>query len=117
MTLPPPPRHDKHDTALTLGQYWRSDSHLAPGRKPPKWAGRAAFWLGMLAAILYFGGGYLGGASAFATQLATPVGLLAMLFAAVAIIAGIGRGPGIFGLIFAVAGSSLFWAWLERTLG
>ena len=117
MTFPPPPRHDKHHTAMTLGQYWRSDSRRVPGRKPPKWAGRAAFWLGLLAAALYFGGGFLGGAQGVVEQFAAPVGLLAMLFAAIAIIAGIGRGLGIVGLLFALAGSSIFWVWLDRTLG
>ena len=36
-------------TAPTLLEFWRSDSRVVPGRRPPKWAGRTAFWVGMLA--------------------------------------------------------------------
>jgi hypothetical protein len=135
MTLPPPrPRYQgepnqyrpvqqhhvaaqKQDKAPTLGQYWRSDNRTAPGRKPAKWAGRAAFWLGLLAAILYVAGSYLGGAPTVFIALAAPLGVVAIFFALIAIIAGVGRGLGIVGLIFALAGSSLFWAWLDRTVG
>lgn len=135
MTLPPPrPRYQgepnqyrpvqqhhvaaqKQDKAPTLGQYWRSDNRTAPGRKPAKWAGRAAFWLGLLAAVLYFTGSYLGGAPTVFAALAAPLGVVAIFFALIAIIAGVGRGLGIVGLIFALAGSSLFWAWLDRTVG
>ena len=106
----------RQDKAPTLGQYWRSDTRITPGRKPAKWAGRAAFWLGILAAALLFGGTYVIG-SAFLAAVAAPVSVAALGFALVAIIAGVGRGLGIFGLAFALAGSTFFWSWLARTFG
>ncbi len=106
----------RQDKAPTLGQYWRSDTRTTPGRKPAKWAGRAAFWLGILAAALLFGGTYVIG-SAFLAAVAAPVSVAALGFALIAIIAGVGRGLGIFGLAFALAGSTFFWSWLERTFG
>lgn len=136
MTLPPPPRPQyqgqpnqyrpvqqhhvaaqKQDKAPTLGQYWRSDTRTVPGRKPAKWAGRAAFWLGLIAAGLFFAGTLIAGLPTVLPAYAAPVGVVAIFFALIAIIAGIGRGLGIFGLILALAGSSLFWAWLARTFG
>jgi hypothetical protein len=135
MTLPPPPRPQyqgqpnqyrpvqqhhvaaqRQDKAPTLGQYWRSDTRIVPGRKPAKWAGRAAFWLGILAAGLFFGAGFVGLPPVLAS-VAAPLGVVAIFFALIAIIAGIGRGLGTVGLIFALAGSSIFWAWLDRTVG
>lgn len=101
--------------APTLMQFWRSDSRVIPGRRPPKWAGRAAFWLGMLALILFVAGGFLG--VALLAAFATPLSVVALFFALIALIAGIGRGLGFVGLLFALAGSSLFWAWLAATFG
>jgi hypothetical protein len=101
--------------APTLMEFWRSDSRVAPGRKPPKWAGRAAFWIGMLAAILYFAGLFF--AAALLVALASPFSVVAIFFALIALIAGVGRGLGFFGLIFALAGSTLFWAWLPTIFG
>jgi hypothetical protein len=106
----------RQDKAPTLGQYWRSDTRTAPGRKPARWAGRAAFWLGILAAGLFFAGTYITGSSAIAA-FAAPLSVVAFVFALIAIIAGIGRGLGIFGLVFALAGSTIFWGWLDRTFG
>ena len=102
-------------TAPTLLEFWRSDSRVVPGRRPPRWAGRAAFWIGMLAAVLFFAGGFFG--AAVLVALASPFAVVAILFALIALIAGVGRGLGFFGLIFALAGSSLFWAWLAAVLG
>jgi hypothetical protein len=134
MSLPPPRPHyqgepsqyrpvqlhhvaaQRQDKAPTLGQYWRSDTRVVPGRRPARWAGRAALWLGILAAGLFFVGGFIAGASAL-TAFAAPVSLVAVIFALIAIIAGVGRGLGIVGLIFALAGSALFWGWLDRTFG
>lgn len=107
----------RQDSAPTLGQYWRSDTRTAPGRKPAKWAGRAAFWLGMLAAILFFAGRLPTGAPEVLADFAAPLSVVAVIFALIAIIAGVGRGLGFVGLIFALAGSSLFWGWLDRTFG
>jgi len=136
MTLPPPPgpvsqglpssyrpvqqqhvQAQRQATAPTLGQYIRSDSRVVPGRKQPKWAGRAAFWLGLLAAVLFFGELLAVGSLGLLAAVAAPLGVVAVLFALVAIIAGVGRGLGIFGLVFALAGSTIFWSWLERTFG
>lgn len=136
MTLPPPQRPQyqgepnqyrpvqqhhvaaqRQDTAPTLGQYWRSDNRSVPGRKPAKWAGRAAFWLGILAAVLFFSGTFFTSAPTDLAAFAAPVSLVAVVFALIAIIAGIGRGLGIVGLIFALAGSTIFWSWLGRTFG
>ena len=133
MTLPPPPRPEyqgepgqyrpvqlqhvqaqRQAVAPTLGQYIRSDTRTLPGRKKAKWAGRVAFWLGMLTAVLFFIDAGMDGELG---QLAAPLSVVAVIFALVAIIAGIGRGLGIFGLIFALAGSTLFWSWLDRTFG
>ena len=136
MTLPPPPRPQyqgqpgqyrpvqQHHvpqlfqvSAPTLGQYFRSDNRTLPGRRKPKWAGRIAFWLGLLVAVLFFGELLVTGELGVIAAVATPLSVVAVIFALIAIIAGIGRGLGIFGLVLAVAGSTMFWSWLERTVG
>ncbi len=104
-------------TAPTLGQYIRSDTRTLPGRRAPRWAGRVAFLLGMLAVILFVGDTLISGGLGMLAVLAAPIGVVAFLFALIAIIAGIGRGLGIFGLVFALAGSTIFWSWLGRTFG
>ncbi|WP_395640977.1 hypothetical protein [Pseudolysinimonas sp.] len=103
--------------APTLGQYIRSDTRTLPGRRAPKWAGRVAFWIGMLAAVLFLGEAFVTGELGLLAAIATPLSLVAILFALIAIIAGVGRGLGIFGLVFALAGNALFWSWLDRTFG
>lgn len=113
--LPPPPRRET--LAPTLGQYWRSDTRLAPGRTKPKWAGRAALWLGMLSAALFFGELLATGESGAVAAFALPVSVVAFFFALIAIIAGIGRVSGFFGAVFALAGNVWFWSWLEATFG
>ena len=121
MTLQPPGGDQRRVqpmrqlTAPTLMEFWRSDSRVVPGRKPPKWAGRAAFWIGMLAAILYFVGLFF--AAAVLVALASPFSVVAILFALIALIAGVGRGLGFLGMIFALAGSTVFWAWLASVFG
>lgn len=135
MSLPPPrPRYQgesdqyrpvqlhhvaaqRQDKAPTLGQYWRSDTRVVPGRKPARWAGRAAFGLGILAAGLFFVGTFIGGLPTVLAAFAAPVSVVAVIFALIAIIAGVGRGLGILGLVFALAGSAIFWGWLDRTFG
>lgn len=143
MTLPPPPRPQipgvppqyqgqpgqyrpvqlqhvqaqQQTSAPTLGQYIRSDSRAVPGRKAPRWAGRVAFWVGLLAAVLFFGELLFIGTLGVLAATAAALGVVAVIAALIAIIAGIGRGLGIFGLIFALAGSTIFWSWLERTFG
>lgn len=112
------PHHDavpteRYDTAPTLLQFWRSDSRVVPGRRPARWAGRLAFWVGLVAAVLYIAGRVA--VSLVLVWLAAPFAVVALVFALIAVVAGIGRGPGIFGLIFAVLGSHLFWVWAEST--
>lgn len=107
----------RQSLAPTLGQYIRSDNRVLPGRKRAKWAGRVAFWVGMLAAVLFLGEAFVTGELGLLAAFATPLSVVAVIFALIAIIAGIGRGLGVFGLVFALAGSSLFWAWLDRTFG
>jgi hypothetical protein len=136
MTLPPPPRPQyqgepgqyrpvqlqhvqaqRQARAPPRGQDNRRATRTLPGGKKAKWAGRVAFWLGILAAALFLGDAGINGELGFVAALATPVSLVAIVFALIAIIAGIGRGLGIFGLVFALAGSVLFWSWLGRTFG
>lgn len=136
MTLLPPPRPQyqgepdqyrpvqlhhvqaqRQALAPTLGQYIRSDNRVLPGRRKAKWPGRVAFWVGMLSAALFLGEAFVTGELGVLATIATPLSLVAILFALIAIIAGVGRGLGIFGLVFALAGNALFWAWLDRTFG
>lgn len=109
---------DREVVAPTLGQYFRSDSRDIPGRARPKWAGRVAFWLGMAAAVLFVADMlFVAGQPGLLAAIAAPLAVVAFLSGLIAVIAGVGRGLGIFGLIFALAGSTLFWQWLERTFG
>ena len=136
MTLPPPPRPEyqgepgqyrpvqlqhvqaqRQALAPTLGQYIRSDTRTLPGRKKAKWAGRVAFWLGLLTAALFLVDAGIDGELGQLAAIAAPLSVVAVVFALIAIIAGIGRGLAIFGLVFALAGSTLFWTWLGRTFG
>ena len=105
----------RQTSAPTLGQFWRSDTRLIPGRKPAKWAGRAAFWLGLIALGLFLWDVVVLGQLTLFSQIASPLGVVAVLFALIAIIAGVGRGLGIVGLILAVASSPIFWSWWDRT--
>jgi hypothetical protein len=109
MPAPPP-------AAPTLLQFWRSDVHTVPGRRRPRWAGLIAFWLGLVAMVLYlFDMAILGGPGLLA-YVASPLSVVAFLFGLVAVVAGIGRGFGVFGLIFAVLGQVQAWAFLGRLL-
>jgi len=114
---PPTVHTERIVNAPTLGQYWRSDSRVMPGRKRAKWAGRAAFWLGLLALGAYLFDFFFVGQPSFGVAVAQPLGVVAFFFGLIAVIAGVGRGLGIFGLIFAVASNIAFWTWLDRTLG
>jgi hypothetical protein len=114
--LPQPPAAAPREvTAPTLFQFWRSDSRVVPGRKPARWAGLAAFWLGMIAAVLFFAGMLF--ETLVLVQLAFPLSTVAFVFALIAIVAGIGRGLGVFGLVFALAANAVFWAWLAAVFG
>jgi len=108
-----PPAPERVVSAPTLGQYWRSDSRVIPGRPRPKWAGRAAFWLGLFALGAYLYDFFFVGTPSLGVGIAQPVGVVAFFFALIAIIAGVGRGLGVFGLIFAVLSNLWFWGWIS----
>ncbi|HEU0205935.1 MAG TPA: hypothetical protein VFQ74_04480 [Pseudolysinimonas sp.] len=96
--------------APTLGQFWRSDIRRTTGAKRARWAGMAAFWLGLASIAFLFIGGGIG--SPLIRDIALPLSVVAGLFALVAIIAGVGRALGWFGLIFALIGNFFVISWL-----
>ena len=116
---PPPPvgaqqsRYEQPRVmAPTLGDFWRSDVRHTSGRKASRWVGWVAFLLGLVAmATLYTG-------AVTSNQLLVDISLgfsfTAAFFALIALIAGIGRGAGLFGLLFAVAGNAYVIGWLGQ---
>jgi hypothetical protein len=98
--------------APTLGQFWRSDIRHTTGGRRPRWAGLAAFWIG-LAAIAFL---VIGGVTGIDTlrAIALPLSVVATFFAIIALIAGVGRTLGFFGLLFALAGNVVVVDWLVR---
>lgn len=98
--------------APTLGQFWRSDIRRTTGGRRPRWAGLTAFWIG-LAAIAFLIIGAVTGIDTL-RAIALPLSTVAIFFAIVALIAGVGRVLGFFGLLFALAGNLLVIDWLVR---
>lgn len=98
--------------APTLGQFWRSDIRRTTGGRKARWAGMAAFWLGLAAIACLFAGGLTG--LAVVQAVALPLSAVAGFFALVAIIAGVGRLLGWFGLVFALLGNAFVIAWLAQ---
>lgn len=98
--------------APTLGQFWRSDIRRTTGGRRPRWAGLTAFWVG-LAAIAFLVIGLTTGVELL-RAIALPLTAVAGFFAIVALIAGIGRTLGFFGLLFALAGNLFVIDWLVR---
>lgn len=99
--------------APTLGQFWRSDIRHTTGARRARWAGMTAFWLGLASmGFLYIGAG---AAIPVIRDIALPLSVVAGLFALIAIIAGVGRVLGWFGLIFALLGNIFVIAWLVAT--
>lgn len=96
--------------APTLGQFWRSDIRHTTGTKRLRWAGLTAFWLGLASIAFLFIGGGIG--VPLIRDIALPLSVVAGFFALVAIIAGIGRALGWFGLIFALIGNFFVITWL-----
>jgi hypothetical protein len=96
--------------APTLGQFWRSDIRRTTGGRRPRWAGLTAFWIG-LAAVGFL---VLGNVTALDAlrAIALPLSTVALFFALIALIAGVGRTLGFFGLLFALAGNVVVVAWL-----
>jgi len=101
--------------APTLGQFWRSDIRRTTGAKRARWAGLTAFWLGLASIAFLFIGGGIG--SLLIRDIALPISVVAGLFALIAIIAGVGRAFGWFGLIFALIGNYFVISWLVSVFG
>jgi hypothetical protein len=101
--------------APTLGQFWRSDVRHTTGARRPRWAGLTAFWLGLASIAFLFIGGAIG--VGLIRDIALPLSVVAGFFAFIAIIAGIGRVLGWFGLIFALIGNAFVIAWLVAVFG
>lgn len=101
--------------APTLGQFWRSDIRRTTGAKRPRWAGMSAFWLGLASiGFLFIGAGI---DAPVVRDVALPLSVVAGLFALIAIIAGVGRVLGWFGLIFALIGNYFVINWLVSSFG
>jgi len=98
--------------APTLGQYVRSDERGLPGGRKQKWAGRLAFWLGLISIPMLFVLGTAFEIHAFAF-IAAGFSVVAIFFGLVAFIAGIGRGLGFFGIIFGLIGNIFVISWLD----
>lgn len=101
--------------APTLGQFWRSDIRRTTEGRRPRWAGLAAFWLGLLAIAALVGGAVL--ALGFLAAVALAISSAALFFAVIAIIAGVGRSLGFVGLLFALAGNIVVIDALARLFG
>lgn len=97
--------------APTLGQYVRSDTRGIPGVKRQRWAGLIAFWMGLLSIGLLFVVGGLFQVVAF-FSVAAAFSVVAIFFGLVAFVAGLGRGFGFFGILFALAGNIYVLTWL-----
>ena len=98
--------------APTFGQYMRSDTRtLTPGAKKSRWAGAISFWLGLLSAV-----GLWVVAALFLMTVFVPVAAafsaVAVFFGLVAWVAGLGRGLGFFGILFAIVGNYYVLHWL-----
>ena len=113
---PPAPHVTPTVVAPTLLQFWRSDARVMPGRRAPRWAGLIAFWLGLAAVLLLGAERMLQVGDGLFGQLALPISMVAGFFAIVARVAGIGRGLGFFGAVFALLGNLYVWAWLSAAL-
>jgi len=101
--------------APTLGQFWRSDIRRTTGGRRPRWAGLTAFWVG-LAAIGFLVIGTVIGIGVLAA-IALPLSTVALFFAIIALIAGVGRVLGFFGLLFALIGNIVVVDWFLHLFG
>ena len=101
--------------APTLGQFWRSDIRRTTGGRRARWAGLTAFWLGLASIAFLFIGGGIG--VPLIRDIALPLSVVAGVFALIAIIAGVGRALGWFGLIFALIGNFFVISWLVAVFG
>jgi len=98
--------------APTFSQYMRSDTRvLNPGAKKPRWAGVISFWLGLIAGLLFWIVAASIGIFAF-IPIAAAFSVVAVFFGLVAWVAGLGRGFGFFGILFALIGNAYVLNWL-----
>jgi hypothetical protein len=89
--------------APTLGQFWRSDvRRTRPGRRL-RWPGLVGFFGGLAALLLLIVG--LNAASIVIVSIAFAISVTAGFFALLALVAGLGRALGFFGLLLALAGN------------
>lgn len=115
---PPPDRYARSglgrhgDAAPTLAQYVRSDERVSYGRRRSRWAGHAAFWLGLLAAVLLAAAVFTGLFPVALASTALAFSVAALAFALVAIVVGMSPGLGITGAILALLGNAVVWEWL-----
>ena len=91
-------------SAPTLRGFWRSDLRTTTGRRPARWVGALAVWLGLASIALFYVG--LFGLIAVLVPVSLAISCTALLFALIAIIAGIGRVAGFFGLLLALIGNA-----------
>ena len=111
-TIAPLLQPEVQRSAPTLGQYFRSDTHGAPGAKRRRWAGALSFWLGLASVISLFvlGAGFE--IHAF-YDVALALGAVGGFFGLVAFVAGIGRVLGFFGIVLALLGNVYVIGWLD----
>ncbi len=103
-------------SAPTLRQFWRSDIRSTVLRRGPiRWPGMVAFWVGLGAFVLLIVG--IASSSVFFASVALAFSAAAGFFALIALIAGLGRVLGFFGLLFALAGNIYVVMWLARLVG
>ena len=98
--------------APTLGQFWRSDIRRTTGGRRPRWAGLTAFWVGLAAVGFLVVGTVIGIATVAA--IALPLSTVALFFALIALIAGVGRALGFLGLLLALVGNIVVIDWFLR---
>jgi hypothetical protein len=80
----------REQTAQTLGQFWRSDARVLPGRRKVVWPGTVALWAAILFAVGFVAAVGIGLLALAVVALA--VGVAAGFFTIVAVVAGLGRG-------------------------
>ena len=101
--------------APTFGQYVRSDYRGTPGVRRSRWAGAISFWLGLLSVpLLWVVGGMFAQSSFF--YVASAFSVVAIFFGLVAFVAGIGRGLGFWGIVFALFGNYFVVEWVGKFL-
>lgn len=120
--MPPPDRRASSgigrpgDAAPTLVQYWRGDTRTEPGRRRSRWAGQAAFWMGLAAAVLLGVAVVTGLFPVVLASTALAFSVAALCFALIAIVVGISPGMGVAGAVLALLGNAVAWEWVFGSL-